>query len=137
MSRTLVDSGFLVATFRKHDRLSDFAKTYLAKHRHGFITVAPVIVETCFFLDAQEKRNLLEWVQRSGLDVVDWPVSAYPQVDAIITKYADRDIDVADAALIWLAIKTGVRAILTIDIKDFSVYRLTGSKRFELIDWRT
>ncbi len=137
MTRTLVDCGFLVAAFRKHDRLSDFAKAYLASNRHGFITVAPVIVETCFFLDAREKRNLLEWVQRSGLEVAEWPVSAYGQVDVIIAKYADRDIDLADAALIWLAAKTGTRAILTVDVKDFSVYRLTGGKRFELIDWRT
>lgn len=79
---------------------------------------------------------MLEWVQRSGLDAAGWPVSAYPQVDAIIATYADRDIDVADAALIWLAIKTGVRAILTIDIKDFAVCRLTGAKRFDVIDWR-
>ena len=136
MTATLVDTGFLVAAFSNRDRFKASAKAYLAGHRHNFITVAPVIVETSFFLDAQEKRNLLEWVQRSGLEVAEWPVSAYRQVDAIIAKYADRDIDLADAALIWLAAKAGAKAILTVDVKDFSVYRLTGGKRFDVIDWR-
>jgi uncharacterized protein len=135
VTATLVDTGFLVAAFSNRDRFKASAKAYLVNHRPDLITVAPVIVETCFFLDAQEKRNLLEWAQRGGLEVAEWPVSAYSQVNAIITKYADRDIDLADATLIWLAAKTGTQAILTIDIKDFSVYRLTGSKRFDVIDW--
>ncbi len=33
-------------------------------------------------------------------------------------------MDLADASLLWLAQHTGVLAILTIDLKDFSVYRL-------------
>ena len=135
MNGTLVDSGFLIATFRHRDRLNHAAHAYLAAHRSNFITVAPVIVETCFFLDAQQKRKLLEWVRRGGLEVIEWPVAAYAPVDAIIAKYADRNIDIADAALIWLATNTGTRAILTVDVKDFSVYRLAGSKRFDVIDW--
>ena len=136
MTVTLVDTGFLVATFRHRDRLNLAAQAYLAEHPHQLITVAPVIVEACFFLDAQQKRKLLEWVRRGGLEVAEWPVSAYAQVDAIIAKYADRKIDIVDATLIWLAINTGSQSILTVDEKDFSVYRLGAGKHFNLIEWR-
>ncbi len=135
MIRTLVDTGFLVGAFASHDNLKASAKAYLTGRGPGLITTAPVIVETCFFLKPAEKRNLLEWVQRGGVELVEWPVSAYAQTNAIVAKYADRDIDIADAALIWLAGFTNTREILTSDIKDFSVYRLAGGKRFELIDW--
>lgn len=96
---------------------------------------APVIVETCFFLDAAGKGRLLEWVQRGALAVADVPVSSYTEIGTIICKYADRKIDFADAALVRLANTTGMRDILTVDEADFSVYRLKGGKRFALVKW--
>lgn len=136
MSRTLVDTGFLVALFRSRERLNTAAKAWLVQHRQPLLTVTPVIVETCFFLDAGQKRALFEWVGRGGLEVAEWPMSAYAKTDAIIAKYADRDIDLADAVVVWLSTETGDRSILTVDIADFSVYRLSGGKRFDVIDWQ-
>ena len=34
--------------------------------------------------------------------------------------------------LVWLAEATGVSRIATVDVADFSVYRIHGRKRFEL-----
>jgi hypothetical protein len=44
-------------------------------------------------------------------------------------KYADRPMDLADAALIRVAEREGIRKIFTVDRKDFSVYRLHGRVR--------
>jgi predicted nucleic acid-binding protein len=41
-------------------------------------------------------------------------------------KYSDRRIDLADAALIRVAERDGVRQFFTVDRKDFSAYRLHG-----------
>ena len=100
------------------------------------MTAAPVIGETCFFLTAAGKRHLLEWVHQGSLAVVDVPVAAYPDLSTIIGKYSDHDVDFADAALVWLAGESGLRGILTVDDRDFSVYRLKGGKRFDVIQWR-
>ena len=53
MNAVLVDTGFLVALFRRDDRLRGTARDYLEAHNHPLVTVAPVIVETCLFLDAR------------------------------------------------------------------------------------
>ena len=50
-------------------------------------------------------------------------------------KYASRKLDLADAALVWLAGESGLRRILTVDRADFSAFRIKGGKRFELIGW--
>ena len=34
--------------------------------------------------------------------------------------------------LVWLAEATGINRIATLDVADFSVYRVYGRKRFEL-----
>ena len=135
MTSVLVDTGFLVSLFRPADRLRAQARECLLANRHPLVTAAPVIVETCFLLDATGKGRLLEWVQRGALAVAEVPVSVYPEIGTIIRKYADRNIDFADAALVWLANHSGMRDILTVDEADFSVYRLKGGKRLALVKW--
>ena len=136
MNGVLVDTGFLVALFRRRDRLHAAARHYLQSHAHPIATVAAVVVESCFFLDARGKQNLLEWVVRGGLTVVELPADAYADVKVLIARYADRDIDFADAVLIWLANLSGCHRILTVDERDFSVYRLKGNRRFDMVSWR-
>jgi predicted nucleic acid-binding protein len=131
----LVDTGFLVSLFRPADRLRAQARECLLANRRPLLTAAPVIVETCFFLDATGKGRLLEWAQRGAVAVAEVPVSSYAEIGTIIRKYADRRIDFADATLVWLANNTGMRDILTVDEADFSVYRLKGGKRFALVKW--
>jgi predicted nucleic acid-binding protein len=50
----------------------------------------------------------------------------------LLRKYADLDPDWADIALVWLAESSGIHRIATLDVADFSVYRVNGRKRFEL-----
>ena len=135
MTSVLVDTGFLVSLFRPADRLRAQARECLLANRRPLLTAAPVIVETCLFLDATGKGRLLEWAQRGAVAVAEVPVSSYAEIGTIIRKYADRRTDFADATLVWLANNTGMRDILTVDEADFSVYRLKGGKRFALVKW--
>ena len=93
------------------------------------------MVETCFFLNAAAKIQFLDLAQSTRLKTLELPTVAYGEVGTTIRKYADRDIDLADAALIWLANRTGVRHVLTTDRGDFGVYRLKNGKRFDLVKW--
>jgi len=135
VANVLVDTGFLVALGRKGDPLHVAARGFFPRETGPLITVSPVIVETCYFLDAEAKIQLLELARSPRLRTLELPIDAYGEVGTAIRKYADRDIDLADAALIWLANRTGVRRILTVDTTDFGVYRLTGGKHFELVKW--
>ena len=135
MTGVLVDTGFLIPLFRPADRLRSRARECLRANRQPLLTVTPVIVETCFFLDAEGKGKLLEWARRGALAVADVPVAAYGEIAAVLRKCADRQIDFADAALVWLADQSGLRDILTVDESDFSVYRLKGGRRFEVMKW--
>ena len=98
------------------------------------VTTSAVIVETCHFVTADARINLLNSVG-PRLAVVEVPVLSYPDLAATIGKYSDREVDFADASLVWLAERSGLRQILTVDVSDFSTFRLSNGKRFELIDW--
>jgi predicted nucleic acid-binding protein len=131
----IVDTGFLVSLFRPAERLRAPAREFLRNNRHPLLTVTPVIVETCFFLDPDNKARLLEWIQRGAIAVAEVPASAYADIRALILKYAEHNIDFADVAIVWFAEKIGCRAILTVDVRNFSVFRLGKGRRFELVKW--
>lgn len=136
MARLIVDTGFLVALYRRRDALHDSAIGFLRASRAQLVTVAPVVVETCFFLDTAGKTALLEWLSKGAVAVADVAPESYPALAATLGKYRDLDIDLADAALVWLAELLRAYAILTVDERHFAAFRLKGRKRFELVAWR-
>ena len=54
----------------------------------------------------------------SKLAVVEVPVLSYPDLAATIGKYSDREVDFADASLVWLAERSGLRRILKQSLKQ-------------------
>lgn len=135
MPRLVVDTGFLVALYRRRDGLHADALAFLRQNRAPLVTVSPVIGEACHFLSTPAKVQLLNWAARGGIAVAEVPVDAYPALAALLTRYADLDLDFTDVALVWLADLIGEREILTVDHRDFAVIRLKGKKRFDLVPW--
>jgi predicted nucleic acid-binding protein len=136
MERVLVDTGFLVALGRTRDPLHAAAKAYLERCTLGLATVSAVIVEACHFLQLDARRALLEWLADGGPAVIEVPPEAYPELSRTMERYRERDIDFADAALVWLAEQTGHRSVLTVDDADFRRFRLKAGTRFDLVEWR-
>ena len=135
MSAVMADSGFLVALGIRRDPRHQAAKSFLAGYRGEIIVPAPVIVETCYFLSIAGKMRLLDWITKGGAKLAELPAAAYSDIGTIIGRYADLKPDFTDAAIVWLAEKTACRAILTVDTRDFGIYRLKSGKRFEILKW--
>lgn len=135
MERVLVDTGFLVALGRARDPSHEAALKYLESSTVPMVTVTAVVVEACHFLAVDARARMLEWIAEDGPAIVEVPPASYSELAKTMAKYKDRDIDFADAALVWLAEQTGQLSILTVDSGDFSRFRLKGGKRFTVLDW--
>lgn len=135
MPAVIADSGFLVALGIRRDPRHGAAKEFLAGYKGEIIVPAPVVVETCFFLSTVAKVSLLDWLDSGPIRIAEMPSPAYAEIGAILARYADLDPDFTDGAIVWLADKLGCRAVLTVDTRDFGVYRLKGGKRFEIVRW--
>jgi len=135
VKRVLADSGFLVALGIERDPRHRAARDFLGNYTGELLVPAPVVSESCYFLYTAGRVRLLDWLRKPPRKVLDLPISAYPEVGEILAHYADLDPDFTDAGIVWLAEKTGCRAILTVDVRDFSAFRLGKSKRFELVKW--
>lgn len=134
----LVDTGFLVSAFEPREKHHLAAVAWLSRHNSTLITLEAVLSECCFFLRGKARQQLLRAVSQGALAVHHPDSQAHSRIASLAEKYHDEDAayaNYADLALIWLAEKTGHARILTLDRQDFSVYRILGRKRFELLEW--
>lgn len=133
MRSIIVDAGPLIALFRRHDKHHARVKRFLFTASGRLVTTLPVVTEVCHFLNARGKIAFLTWIQRGGLAVQRIDVDVFDDIAAIIARYQDREIDFADATLVWLAGLVNTVDVLTIDRQDFRVYRPASGKAFNLV----
>ena len=100
------------------------------------ITTWPCIVEASYLLEIPQRFEMLNWIELGG--VVVYPFEPVHLADIIrwMRRYSEggkREMDLADASLYWLAAETGVTGILSVDVVDFSRYRLPRGKAFTLL----
>jgi uncharacterized protein len=128
----LVDTGVLVALFDRFEAHHAAATRWMAGSATTLLTVAPVLTEASFFLPARLRPALADLAAHGVLQVHLPDPVGYARIAQLFAKYADQDPDWADLELVWLAEATGINRIATLDVADFSVYRIHGRKRFEL-----
>ena len=137
--QVLTDSGPLAALFNArdhhHQKALDFFRTHAARLK--FLTTWEVISEVLYFLDfsAHAQADFLLWLHtchaQGSMEIAGLDVEDLPGLSAMMRKYADRPMDLADASLVWLANVSGVTDIITIDRADFAVYRTAKRQSFK------
>lgn len=128
----LVDTGALVALFDRADPQHAAVTAWLAGCHATLHTVEAVLSEASFFLPARLRPALARVAQQGVLQVHALDAAAHGRLVQLFEKYRDQDPDWADMALVWLAESQGLNRIATLDVVDFSVYRIHGRSRFQL-----
>jgi uncharacterized protein len=103
--------------------------------REPLATVWPALTKAMYLLaDFPIGQDAIwEMVGRGALQLRPLDTTDVPRIRELMHKYANRPMDLADAALIRVAEREGLRKIFTVDRRDFSVYRLHGRVRPTLI----
>lgn len=139
MRNTLIDAGPLVALFSPSDIHHKRYKEVLAQCAPTgirLVTTWPCIVEAAYLLAALRRFDLLRWIRLGGVMVYPFEPTHLEEMTNWMQQYAEhgkREMDLADAALYWLAVETGITEIMTTDRNDFERYRLPDGQRFNII----
>jgi uncharacterized protein len=128
----LLDTGVLVALYARDDPWHPAATQWIGGFRGELHTVEPVLTEAAYFLPVRLRSIIADLAERGAIHVHCPDPAGYARISELLRKYADRDPDWADISLVWLAEATGINRIATLDVADFSIYRIHGRKRFEL-----
>lgn len=117
----LVDAGFLLALINLRDSHHNWAAAMAARHPPPWKTCEAVLSET-FHLLGPRKGKLSALLQREALTTgFDLSQNLDP-VLALIRKYADVPMSLADACLVRMSETVADPILLTTDT-DFRIYR--------------
>ena len=124
----LVDAGPLVALVDADDQYHKKCVAALKVLQEPLVTVWPPVTEAMYLLGDLPKAQeaLWEMLGRGVLQLLPLDLTDIPRMRELMSKYADPPMNLADAALVRVAEREGIRKIFTVDREDFSVYRLHG-----------
>ena len=124
----VVDTGPLIAIFRKSDHHHEACSFELRNTSLPLVTCWPVITEAAYLLRREPAavKELLEWPTTGMLKLVHLPDTAAPQIARFLERYQQADL--ADAAVMYLAEDQGTDTIFTLDRRHFGVYRFSDGK---------
>lgn len=126
--RGLIDTGAALALLNSADRWHQRCADAYATLAAPLGTTAAVLTET-FHLIGQRPR-LFEVAWRlfisEAVTIVTIDDDDLPALQALMTKYADRPMDFADATLVHVAERLSTNVVFTIDHNDFETYRVHG-----------
>jgi hypothetical protein len=71
-------------------------------------------------------------LHKGDLEIVFQGSDHYRRIRALMQKYHDHPMDLADASLVCLAEERRLREIFTLDDGDFRTYRIHGRQAFRL-----
>jgi uncharacterized protein len=131
----LVDAGPLVALVDADDQHHRKCVAALKVLREPLVTVWPPVTEAMYLLGDLPKAQEAVWEMfaRGVLQLLSLDLADVPRIRELMSKYADRPMDLADAALVRVAEREGIRKIFTVGREDFGVYRLHGRVRPTII----
>lgn len=124
MQKTLIDSGPIIALFdgsdKHHLKVVEFLKTFKGE----FVTSWSVITEVSHMLDfnLRVQIDFLKWVELGALTLYEISQNDIAHIRAMMEKYSEIPMDLADASLMYIADRESIKNIISID-SDFDIYR--------------
>ena len=100
------------------------------------LTTWPVLTEAMYLVgDAggwAAQRALWQMLERNALELAELEAPGVARSRALMEKYRDTPMDIADATLVAVAEARHLKRVFTLD-SHFTVYRYRGRETFEIV----
>lgn len=128
----LLGTGPLVSALaREEPRFGRWAKDLLRSLPAPLYTCEGVLIEAAHLLGSAAPVLA---ALADGLLICPWNLAEHhTRVHELIRKYADQQMDLADACLVAMSEQWWACRVLTIDVTDFRVYRRRGRHPIPLL----
>jgi predicted nucleic acid-binding protein len=122
--KAIAYTGFVVAFLNHSDRYHDWASEIGRLVSDPLLTCEAVLAETAF--QVESVGTVLGLVRTGFLRIAFDLTKNVEEVAALADRYRDRTPDLADLCLIRMSELYDNLPVLTLDEKDFRVYRRNG-----------
>ena len=120
---TICDTGPIVAYLNRNDPYHAWALAVMKQVQPPALTCEPVLTEAAYFLreDRVDIDPLFKLLERKALSL-DFDLSMHwTRVRALMKRWTQMDL--ADASIVVMSELHAKSQVLTVDRKDFSIYR--------------
>jgi hypothetical protein len=131
----LVDTGPLVALVYRNDPNHRRCAHAIRTFHEPVGTVWPVVTEAMHLLNFSPAGQEGVWgfLESGEIQLLALASGDLGRIRALMTKYRDLPMDLADAALVRVGEREGARTVFTLDRRDFGIYRPLHMARFALV----
>jgi uncharacterized protein len=132
---TLIDAGPIVASLNARDPDHVACKEAFAKLGPFVYTCWPVITEAVYLLGnySVATAKLFELLRMRTYRLLPLVHSDLQAIEAVLAKYQDQNFQLADACLMHLAERESIAEVLTLDKRDFSIFRNSSGKMLTIL----
>jgi predicted nucleic acid-binding protein len=133
----VADTGAIYALFDRRDKHHKAVREAVASESGPLLVPVGILAELDYLLSTRLGQRATERFLE-GAEQGSFTLCPFTQDDAtlcrrILEQYRDLDLGLADASVIAAAERTGVRRILTVDVRDFRAVRAQNGQPFELL----
>jgi uncharacterized protein len=132
VAKVLLDTGPLVALFKRNDASHRQAVAWFSRNRAELVTTHAVLTEAWHLVNPLARGKLMAFAVEA-LAVPELPADSIPRLAQLLDEYSDTPMDYADATLVLLAHELAEMRVCTIDTGDFAVYRTEGNKSLRVV----
>ena len=132
---TLIDTGAVLALLDRNDLWHKTCLETFRELRLPLATSQAVLTELFHLVGENPHEMEAAWrlVHSGAILMAEIQHSELPPIHELMSQYADRPMDFADATLVHLARREGLSTIFTVDRADFDTYRIEGRRRFRVL----
>ena len=137
-ARGLIDTGAILALFDANDPWHGACADAFRSMDLPLATTPAVLTEVFYFVLKRRRQMTATWqfIRSNAVTVCSVTDDDLPSLERLMTKYADRPMDFADATLVYLAECHNISTVLTTDRADFEIYRIGGRRKFRVLPAR-
>ena len=129
----LADTGYWLALANRTDRWHRVAVAVTRRLDESLVVTWPVLTETCHLLLSRlgvaAELRFVEQIS-TNVDIHEMGKERIDDVRALMERYSNLPMDLADASLVVAAADLGEGRILTTDQRDFNAYRWKDTEPF-------
>ena len=125
MTRTIVDTGPLVAYCSENEQHHEWTVRQMQSLRPPMLTCEAVLAEADFIARSRgfDPGVLYDWIIEGAIELPFRLEDEAADVAALLRRYSSREMQLADACLVRMSEIFRDCQVLTLDTVDFTIYR--------------
>jgi len=132
----IIDTGPMVALFDPRDPDFRACHEILKSIQEPLYTTEAVLTEAFHILDPNSRgaHGLMQFIREDFVSIVALSKADIGRSFELMHQYSDCPMDFADASLIVVAENMKIKSVFTLDVNDFSTYKIKRGHRSYEVD---